>query len=390
MRKGYVGLLCGVALSLALGLQVSADDIQIQYRLDDKAIWNIYNGEIAIQDHRKVYYRTANFTKGIYSDVSEVEVLVDNEAPMLNGATKSPNAEWGKDEVTLAPIVEDNMTGHVSGYLGGSGVEKLKYQIGSGAELYTTDSYVKVTVKGKLLEAPVKISAIDKAGNESVVGVYDIKLDDINPTTPKVTLSDNSEWLNKPVNMGIKDTGDVGSGVDRLEYNLNGSWLTYTGEITVDVPDNTAKEMKIKTRSVDKAGGVSPEVEQIIRMDKIKPLDPIHLGLTYYALASDGTKINLTSGEWINKDVYLQVKSSDFKGNKGRSPVRDLAYEAKGVCKNFDKSVVSGETVWTTKIDSTQNVKVATKNTAGTFSDSNLIEVRIDKLLPDVSVEEKK
>ena len=190
------------------------------------------------------------------------------------------------DPDTTAPTVSAQVSGdrNASGdYLGtatvtvsasdaGSGVDTVEYQVDDTSFLpYTAP--VAVTAIG---DHSVQFRATDKAGNLSPVGSVAFTVVAPNPsdTTPPTVASTVS---------GSRDTAgnylgtatvtitatDAGSGVARIEYNVDGgAFATYTAPVVV----NTVGPHMVHFRATDVAGNTS--AEQMASFTVVTPPDP--------------------------------------------------------------------------------------------------------------------
>nr|WP_274388033.1 ThuA domain-containing protein [Salsipaludibacter albus] len=151
------------------------------------------------------------------------------------------------------------------------GVETVEYRLATSGEwgdwtMY--DGTVTVTEPG---EYTVEYRATDAAGNVSAVGDASFVIAEVDdePPTVDVTLDpaepngdpvgDFEGTYNTPVTVTVEaDDGD-GSGVETIEYALDGGdWTTWDGPITVE----SEGEHTVEARAIDAAGNTS-EVEAV-------------------------------------------------------------------------------------------------------------------------------
>ncbi|MGI5160097.1 OmpL47-type beta-barrel domain-containing protein [Microbispora sp. CA-102843] len=138
-----------------------------------------------------------------------------------------------------------------------SGVDKVEYSLDGGAfQAYTAP--VSVNQVGK---HTVSYRATDKAGNTSDTGsvtftVVAPKQDDTTPPTVSAQLTGSMDWAWNYVGsakLTITAT-DAGSGVDTIEYSLDGQpFALYTKALVVDQPGAHT----VSYRATDKAGNTS-------------------------------------------------------------------------------------------------------------------------------------
>ena len=124
---------------------------------------------------------------------------------------------------------------------------RIEVRVDEGAWAAYTGT-VSVTGDGSHV---VQARATDAAGNTSAVAEQAVRIDATAPTV-EVSLD--------PVGRTVKATStDAGSGVASVEYRVgtDGTWAPLTGSALLGLD-----EAKVQVRSTDKAGNVSPVVEQ--------------------------------------------------------------------------------------------------------------------------------
>ncbi|MBI3040896.1 MAG: S8 family serine peptidase, partial [Chloroflexi bacterium] len=191
----------------------------------------------------------------------------DQSAPTttvsLNGTLG--NFDWyGSDvEVTLTAV--DNP--------GGDGVAEIRYSLDGGGiwQLYTSPFIISTEGSNLLLAR-----SWDNAGNDEGPPAFKtVKIDKTmpNPTTLVVrtgTMGNNGWYVsNVVVDMWTTDNPG-GSGVDRVEYSLNGggSWQTYSPFLTITADGYHT----VLARAWDNAGNVEePAVSLTFKLDQTPP-----------------------------------------------------------------------------------------------------------------------
>ncbi|GAA0421231.1 hypothetical protein Aca07nite_10680 [Actinoplanes capillaceus] len=178
----------------------------------------------------------------------------------------------GGGEDTTAPTV----TGEVAGtrnadghYVGsatvtvtaadtGSGVDTVEYQIDDTSwRPYTAP--VAVTAIG---DHAVQFRAADNAGNVSPTGSVSFRVvagdSDSTPPTTTVALAGDRDTAGRYLGAATATVtaADTGSGVDRVEYQLDGgAWTAYTAPLVI----STLGAHMLHARATDRAGNVSAE-----------------------------------------------------------------------------------------------------------------------------------
>ncbi|HWK26536.1 MAG TPA: alkaline phosphatase [Solirubrobacter sp.] len=167
------------------------------------------------------------------------EAGADAVAPVTTAAV-SPAADgvdgWhhaGPVTVTLSATDE-----------GGSGVARTEYRVGGGTWTeYTAPVSLPAT-------ATVEFRSVDREGNVEAIRSVAVKIDGAAPVT---TAEPSGGAYTEPVRVTLTATDGDGSGVDRIEYRLDGAdWATYGGPFTV----YTNGDHRVEYRAVDLAGNV--------------------------------------------------------------------------------------------------------------------------------------
>ncbi|WP_409491228.1 OmpL47-type beta-barrel domain-containing protein [Amycolatopsis sp. cmx-11-12] len=225
---------------------------KVEYKVDDGA-WTAYTAPVAVSapGMHMVHYRASDKAGNVSPEGMAHFTVVssDTTAPTVTSevtGTKDPAGNYvGKATVTLAATDA------------GSGVGKVEYQLDGGPWL-TYSAPLALTVVGA---HTVKYRATDKAGNVSPEGTATFTIvegdDSTAPAVSVVVSGDlDGSWSyieDATINLTATDTG---SGVDKIEYKLDGgAWTVYTAPVKV-----TALGTHTLTyRASDKAGNVSAE-----------------------------------------------------------------------------------------------------------------------------------
>ncbi|MEV0154084.1 family 16 glycoside hydrolase [Micromonospora sp. NPDC050686] len=239
---------------------LSATDTQsgvdrIEYQLDGGA-WTTYTAPVTVNraGQHTVGYRATD-KAGNTSTAQQVSFTVVEPAPTDTTPPTASAAVTGQRDGNGAYLGGATVT--VTATDSGSGVDKIEYSL-DGQPYATYTAPVTVNQVG---QHTVSYRATDKAGNTSTpqqvtFTVVDPPAPDTTPPTAAATISgqrdDDGAYLGSAT-VTVTAT-DTGSGVDRIEYALDGgAWTAYTGPVTV----NRAGQHTLSYRATDKAGNTS-------------------------------------------------------------------------------------------------------------------------------------
>jgi len=252
----------------------------------------------------RVYDKAGNFSE----TSREVKVdLTAPEAPELTLSGVNGKDGWANGTVTVTIRVDAEADG-LSGvdetwYKVEKAGETAAWQVKSGAYtgtvdieedgVYTVSAYVK-----------------DKAGNESPVEQAVVKVDTIKPSLPQIGLSGtrgDDGWFIGEVTVTI-DVYDPWGEIDFIEYFADDRWKTYTAPFEIGVEG----EHFIKARAIDKAGNMSLEATQMVKVDMTPPNAPdIRLSgpINIYGWASGKVTVTVTEATYtVGGVAYNEYK----------------------------------------------------------------------------------
>ncbi|MFI7407867.1 OmpL47-type beta-barrel domain-containing protein [Streptomyces sp. NPDC049627] len=230
---------------------------RVEYALGDAGTWQPYTTPVVVDqvgDH-KVRYRAFDKAGNVSAEKSVAFTVV---APQTDDTTPPETSATVSGEQNPDGTYIDMATVTVSASDTGSGVNTIEYAIGSGAwQPYTAP--VMVHAAGT---HTVRYRAADKAGNVSAEKSVQFTVVAAPPqdTTPPVTgvsvegtkNSDGAYIGNAKVTVTATDAG--GSGVDRIEYSIDGGpYIAYSTSVIVD----RAGTHTLAYRATDKAGNTS-------------------------------------------------------------------------------------------------------------------------------------
>ncbi|MEV0640747.1 family 16 glycoside hydrolase [Streptomyces sp. NPDC050619] len=229
----------------------------IQYAVGDAGDWLPYTAPVVVDQvgSHKIRYRALDKAGNVSAEKSVEFTVVapdsDDTTPPQTSATVSGERNADGAYVDMATVT-------VSASDTGSGVNTVEYAVGTGAwEPYTAP--VMVHQPGT---HTVRYRATDKAGNPAAEKSVEFTViaappQDTAPPVTGVTVdgtrnSDGAYVGNARVTVSATDEG--GSGVDRIEYSLDGGpYIAYTNPVVVD----RAGAHTVAYRASDKAGNTS-------------------------------------------------------------------------------------------------------------------------------------
>lgn len=230
---------------------------RVEYAVGDAGAWTPYTTPVVVDqvgDH-KIRYRAFDKAGNVSAEKSAAFTVVapptDDKAPPETSATVSGERNPDGSYIDMATVT-------VSASDTGSGVNTIEYAIGSGA----WQAYTAPVMVHQVGTHTVRYRATDKAGNVAAeknvqFTVVAAPQPDTTPPVTGVTVegtknSDGAYIGNAKVTVSATDAH--GSGVDRIEYSIDGGpYLAYTNPVVVD----RAGTHTLAYRATDKAGNTS-------------------------------------------------------------------------------------------------------------------------------------
>ncbi|WP_217236569.1 OmpL47-type beta-barrel domain-containing protein [Streptomyces sp. AC555_RSS877] len=230
----------------------------IQYAFGEAGDWIPYTAPVVVDQvgSHKVRYRALDKAGNVSAEKSAEFTVVppasDDTAPPDTSATVSGEQNADGTYVDMATVT-------VSASDTGSGVNTIEYAVGSGA----WQPYTAPVMVHQVGTHTVRYRATDKAGNVAAEKSVRFTVVAAPPqdTTPPVTgvtvdgtrNSDGAYVGNAKVTVSATDEHG-GSGVDRIEYSLDGGpYIAYSIPVVVD----RAGAHTLAYRAIDKAGNTS-------------------------------------------------------------------------------------------------------------------------------------
>jgi hypothetical protein len=307
-----------------------------EYRIDGAAAWTPYTAAFAAPaGSHTIEYRSVDVA-GNTETAKSVAVKVDGTAPAVTRTTDPAEPQGADGWFTAAPQVTLTATDNA----GGSGVASREYRIDGGA--WTAYSAPFTVPAGT---HTVEYRATDTAGNAGAPASFTVKVDPVAPTvtansTPGEPNGKHGWYVTKPA-LSFTGADAGGSGLDRVDYSVNGgTWRTYGQAFVLD--DGTTT---IDYRARDRAGSISAVASRTFKVDTAAPTTtPAADGtgpVTVSATATDGsgsgittTQMRIDGGAWSSytgpRTVTepglhtVEVQSTDAAGNE--ESVRQLSF----------------------------------------------------------------
>ena len=288
--------------------------------------------------------------------------IVDNAGNDSGWTTKIVQVDInGPTDITSVPsgwVRTGTVNVNVSGTdLNGSGITRIQWDLDNAASSGDVAGAgpVPVAVTGDGVHT-LKTRITDAMGDVSGWNTYAIKIDTVNPTD---TTSVSSGWQPQTSMQVTVQGTDAHSGIDYIEYKLDGVIGTSNGTATQVVNVNGQGEHTLETRVVDKAGNTSPWTARYVRLDATSPdnVTPV-IGSTGWRTTSYSVVLNGTDSLSGIDSVYWKV---------------DNGVEHSGTV-SIETATVSGNGIHV--------LQTRVKDVAGNFSGWRSETVKIDNVAP--------
>ncbi|MFD8154827.1 OmpL47-type beta-barrel domain-containing protein [Streptomyces sp. NPDC059720] len=230
---------------------------RIEYALGDTGAWQPYTAPVVVDQvgSHTVRYRAFDKAGNVSAEKSARFTVV---APQSDDTTAPETSATVSGERNADGAYVDMATVTVSASDTGSGVNTIEYAVGSGAwQAYTAP--VMVHQAGT---HTVRYRATDKAGNVAAeksvrFTVVAAPPQDTTPPVTGVSVEGTRNSAGAYVNSArvtVTATDEHGSGVERIEYSLDGGpYLAYSAPVVVD----RAGAHTVAYRATDKAGNTA-------------------------------------------------------------------------------------------------------------------------------------
>ena len=280
-----------------------------EYSIDEGASWNIYENEIEVERNGTTIQARGKNAKGettgaVTKRIENIDRLSPNEF--------TPTVKSGKNKITITSSTTDKEATNVDGK---SGIKGYKFSKDNGAnwtELKTVGTYTYEGLKGGI-EYPIKVKAIDNAGNEVesnvVNGVPEEEI--IVPDAEgKITIQKNpSNWTRGPVKVQMT-TNEADC---KIQYSYdNSSYTNYSNEI--DIVEN--KTIYARLEKGGKTG--KSTTYKIDNIDKLPPKD-FEGRITNKTSNSITVEATTTDAEATQTDGSSGIRGYKFSKDNGAS-----------------------------------------------------------------------
>ena len=231
-----------------------------------------------------------------------------------------------------------------------SGLDHVEWEL-DGGPTQTGANNAPVQITGDGVHA-LRTRAVDVAGNISVWRDHTIRIDTVTPTD---TTSPNGGWNTAPATVNITGT-DALSGVDRVQYRVNGGSTVDTGT-PASVVVSTEGVNTVQTRVRDAAGNWTGWKDSTVRVDTTAPTN----------------QTDVSDGVWTTANYAVLVKAVD-----GTSGLSEVEYRVDG------GPWVQGPSGITAQVSGTgdHTLETRARDVAGNTSLARLDHVRIDRVAP--------
>ncbi|TAK07109.1 MAG: hypothetical protein EPO39_07310 [Candidatus Manganitrophaceae bacterium] len=256
---------------------------------------------IALQPDGKVLVTGFTFTGiGLARYGEGVLPSTDTVAPTtLSSVSPAANAAgWNNSDVTVTLNASDNT--------GGSGLNEIRYRIGSGPELFTCDSSISIPITAEGTTT-VTYRAVDNAGNFEALKSTTVKIDRTPPSiiSTQSPAANAAGWNNTDVTVSFSGSDSLSGGV---QCTPSGSVLTGEGA-----------GQSVGTTCTDAAGN-SAQGSRTIHIDKTAPT-------ALFGAASPAPN----GAGWNNTNVSVPFTASDtLSGVAEVNPATPLTLSSEG------------------------------------------------------------
>ena len=275
-----------------------------------------------VSSNAAAYYTAspANFTitaaDASGSGVNRIEYKVDSDATVTVPAATAPVSVTGEGAHTVRYVAFDNagnksvlgtvnpridttlptVSSNAATYYtaspanftitaadaSGSGVNRIEYKVDSNATVTVPAATAPVSVTGEGAHT-VRYVAFDNAGNKSVLGTVNPRID---TTLPTVSSNAATYYTASPANFTITAADASGSGVNRIEYKVDSNATVTVPAATAPVSVTGEGAHTVRYVAFDNAGNKSVLGTVNPRIDSVVPVASDNIVSTYPGSAS--------------------------------------------------------------------------------------------------------
>jgi len=206
----------------------------------------------------------------VLSLTTEGEFYVETQARDLALNTSSWRPQWVRIDKSAPQDTTDIPTGWtnsteitLSATDALSGVASMQYIVDNGSVVNAAEGdTINVSGDGTFR---IRTRALDRAGNGTAFKSSFLHVDRALPVN--TTVAPGTGWLSDPLSVDLTGT-DAGSGIDKMQWRLDGGAITDNGPAIVDT-DGTHT---LATRAVDMAGNQSVWRTDTVKLDLTAPV----------------------------------------------------------------------------------------------------------------------
>ncbi len=288
-------------------ISTNTTNVTKQYSLDSGNNWKKYENEIEIQDNgTEIQARAVNGNNEITNIVTKRIENIDRLEP--NNFTPRVSKTTNSLEITASTTDKEATTKD-----GKSGIEGYKFSKDNGSNWTDIKSEGKYTFDNLKpgTTYPIKVKAIDNAGNEAETTINGTTEEEIilpNPAEKIQITKTPTNWTNGAVTVKMTNTATD----YKIQYSKdNRSWQMYTGDIIVE---NNNETIYARLYNEDRKQATESINTQITNIDRLQP----NISAPTLVEGIDTIKITVTATD------------KEATGTDGKSGIRGYRFSKDG------------------------------------------------------------
>ena len=288
-------------------ISTNTTNVTKQYSLDSGNNWKKYENEIEIQDNgTEIQARAVNGNNEISNTVTKMIENIDRLEP--NNFTPRVSKTTNSLEITASTTDKEATTKD-----GKSGIEGYKFSKDNGSTWTDIKSEGKYTFDNLKpgTTYPIKVKAIDNAGNEAETTINGTTEEEIilpNPAEKIQITKTPTNWTNGAVTVRMTNTATD----YKIQYSKdNSSWQMYTGDIIVE---NNNETIYARLYNQDTKQATESINTQITNIDRLQP----NISAPTLVEGIDTIKITVTATD------------KEATGTDGKSGIRGYKFSKDG------------------------------------------------------------
>ena len=288
-------------------ISTNTTNVTKQYSLDSGNNWKKYENEIEIQDNgTEIQARAINNNNEITNIVTKRIENIDRLEP--NNFTPRVSKTTNSLEITASTTDKEATTKD-----GKSGIEGYKFSKDNGSTWTDIKSEGKYTFDNLKpgTTYPIKVKAIDNAGNEAETTINGTTEEEIilpNPAEKIQITKTPTNWTNGAVTVRMTNTATD----YKIQYSKdNSSWQMYTGDIIVE---NNNETIYARLYNQDTKQATESINTQITNIDRLQP----NISAPTLVEGIDTIKITVTATD------------KEATGTDGKSGIRGYKFSKDG------------------------------------------------------------